>query len=58
MIFNNQALKTCIIKGKIWQNIMTKPTKWYVCPVKTKSAWASAQSDQSLRYPHEESLGP
>ena len=23
-----------------------------------RSAWASAQSDQSLRYPHEESLGP
>ena len=23
-----------------------------------RSAWASAQSDQSLRCPHEESLGP
>ena len=25
---------------------------------KLRSAWASAQSDQSLRCPHEESLGP
>ena len=47
---------------------MTKPTNWYVHPAKTQislggqrrlsSAWASAQSDQSLRCPHEESLSP
>ena len=36
---------------------MTKPTKWHVCPAKTRSAWAFAQSDQSLCCPHEESLG-
>ena len=27
-------------------------------PSGDRSAWASAQSDQSLRWPHEESLGP
>ena len=37
---------------------MTKPTKWHVRPAKLRSAWASAQSDQSLRCPHEESLRP
>ena len=36
---------------------MTKPTKWPVCPAKTRSAWASAQSDQSLHCPHEETFG-
>ena len=35
---------------------MTKPTKWHVRPAKTRSA--AAQSDQSLRCLHEESLGP
>ena len=35
-------------------HIMTKPTKWQVHPAKTQIA----QSDQSLRRPHEESLGP
>ena len=34
---------------------MTIPAKWHVRPAK---AWASAQSDQSLHCPHEESLGP
>ena len=33
--------------------LVTKPTKWHVRPAK-----ASAQSDQSLRCPHEESLDP
>ena len=37
---------------------MTKPTKWVCVQRKLRSAWASAQSDQSLRCPHEESLGP
>ena len=36
---------------------VTKPTKW-LCTQRRQSAWASAQSDQSLRCPHEESLGP
>ena len=30
---------------------MTKPTKWSVRPVKTTSAWASTQSDQTGRMP-------
>ena len=36
--------------------LMTKPTKWHVLPGRLRSAWASAQSDQSLCCPHEESL--
>ena len=34
---------------------MTKPTKWMCAQRRLRSAWASAQSDQSLRCPHEES---
>ena len=37
---------------------MTKPTRWVCAQRRLRSAWASAQSDQSLRCPHEESLGP
>ena len=37
---------------------MTKPTNWLCAQRRLRSAWASAQSDQSLRCPHEESLGP
>ena len=33
--------------------LMTKPTKWHVRAAKT-----SAQSDQGLRCPHEQSLAP
>ena len=36
---------------------MTKPTKWLCAQRRLRSAWTSAQSDQSLRCPHEESLG-
>ena len=36
---------------------MPIPTKCSVRPA-DRSAWASAQSDQSLRCSHEESLGP
>ena len=35
---------------------MTKPTKWVCAQRRLRSAWASAQSDQSLRCPHEEYL--
>ena len=38
--------------------LMTKPTKWLCAQRRLWSDWASAQSDQSLRCPHEESLGP
>ena len=37
---------------------MTKPTKWMCAQQRLRSAWASAQSDQSLHCPHEETLGP
>ena len=37
---------------------MTKPTKWLCTQRRLISAWAFTQSDQSLRCPHEESLGP
>ena len=37
---------------------MTKPTKWVCAQRRLWLAWASAQSDQSLRCPHEETLGP
>ena len=38
-------------------HLMTKPTKWVCAQRRLRSAWASAQSDQSLRCPHEETLG-
>ena len=37
---------------------MTKPTKWVCAQRRLRSAWASAKSDQSVRCPHEEILGP
>ena len=37
---------------------MTIPTKRVCAKRSLRSAWASAQSDQSLRCPHEETLGP
>ena len=37
---------------------MAKPTKWLCAQRRVRSAWASAQSDQSLRCPHEKSFGP
>ena len=36
---------------------MTKPTKWLCIQRRLRSAWASAQSDQSLRCSHE-TMGP
>ena len=35
-----------------------KTIKMACAPSEDRSAWASAQSDQSLHCPHEESLGP
>ena len=35
-----------------------KTNKMSVRPAKTQITWASAQSDQSLRCPHEETLDP
>ena len=39
-------------------HVMRKPAKWLCVQRRLRSAWASAQFDQSLRCPHEESLGP
>ena len=39
-------------------NDMTKQTKSVCAQRRLRSVWASAQSDQSLRCPHEETLGP
>ena len=36
---------------------MTKPTKCLCAQRRLRSTWASAQSDQCLRCPHEETLG-
>ena len=53
---------TCTLD--IWVRVymsrdMTKPAKWLCAQRRLRSAWASAQSDQSLRCcPHEEALGP
>ena len=52
---------TCILD--IWVRVymsrdMTKPTKRLCTQRRLRSAWASAPSDQSLRCPHEEALGP
>ena len=46
-------------KTKYVSRLMAKPTMWFCAQRRLRSAWAStAQSDQSLRCPHEESLGP
>ena len=39
-------------------HLVTKPTKWLCAQRRLRSAWASTQSDQSLRCPHEESFVP
>ena len=46
--------RTGIIK---LSRLMTKPAKWLCAQRRLRSAWASAQSDLSLRFSHEESLG-
>ena len=38
--------------------LVTKPTMWLCAQRRLRSAWASTQSDQSLRCPREETLGP
>ena len=42
----------------LFNNDMWKPTKWPCAQRRLRSAWAFAKSDQNLRCPHEESLGP
>ena len=47
---------SCVFSSLDLSHLMTKPTKRPVRPRNLRSAWASAQSDQSLRCPHEETL--
>ena len=65
-ICNFHLLRTCILfvpfmVSSYLSRIVTKPTKWHVHPAKTQISlgicpvWS--QADQSLRCPHEESLG-
>ena len=42
----------------IYESPHDKTNKMAVRPAKTQIIWPSAQSDQSLRCPHEESMGP
>ena len=50
--------KSSFTGGLYLSRDMTKPTKCVYAQRRLRSAWASAQSDQSLRCPHEETLGP
>ena len=50
-VHSRNALLYMCIAGQNQQNGMCAQRR-------LRSAWASAQSDQSLRCPHEESLGP
>ena len=60
----------CTLYKNFWKNEISKIVQDFVIEpphdktnemtvrlAKTQSVWASAQSDQSLRCPHEESLG-
>ena len=50
-LFHNTAF---IIRAASWQN----QQNGMCAQRRLRSAWASAQSDESIRCPHEESLGP
>ena len=54
-VFHDCAYRYVTLK---LSRLVTKQTKWLCAQQRLRSAWASAQSDQSLRCPHEESLGP
>ena len=57
IIFDSCRLSRSWLDYKLSRD-MTKPTKWLCAQRRLRSALASAQSGQSLRCPHEESLGP
>ena len=53
-VYSIKAFKKCLKIRVLWLHLymshdMTKPTKWVCAQRRLKSAWASAQSDQSLR---------
>ena len=45
------------VRTNIFESLHDKTNKMTCAPSKLRSAWSSAQSDQSLRCPHEETLG-
>ena len=49
----NQCNRSTVLIWKVYNiilsRLMTKPTKWQCAQRRLRSAWASAQSDQSLR---------
>ena len=47
-----------LLKIQYMSRDMTKPIKWVCAQRRLRSACASAQSDKSLRCPHQETLGP
>ena len=54
-----QLLRLCST-GMEWSYLsraMTKPTMWLCAQQRLRSAWASAQSDQSLRWAHTHFVG-
>ena len=55
--WDEKLTKKSVTRKKVSRD-MTKPTKCVCAQRRLGSAWASAQSDQSLRCPHKESLGP
>ena len=55
--FNFYCNTTCLYSWQKMSQLMTKPTKWLCAKQRLRSAWASAQSDQSLPCLQEESLG-
>ena len=48
-------LQLWLLFGIRVSHLMTKPTKWLCVQRRLRSVWASAQSDHSLLYLHEES---
>ena len=58
IILWKQQGRTCKLMKTPLSCDMTKTTKWLCAQRKLRSAWASAQSDQSHRCLHEESLCP
>ena len=54
----NEILRLQLKWASKMSRLMSKPAKWVCAQQRLRSAWASAQSDQSLRCPQEESLAP
>ena len=48
-LISSVFLYTNLVDHKYLSHDMTKPTKWVCAQRRLRSAWASAQSDQSLR---------